>query len=269
MTTQNPVCGTVQTLDCPVVLAGIIERIGDTVNSCLIAKSANPGQIQKWNEKLPVKDHVSAMQHILEFLSKNVSTSIDRDVQAVGHRIVHGLTIHKAVLLSDPVLKEVEKAATLAPLHNPPGLQGVHAAKSVFKGVPQVRDVQQSLPSLDQKCCIVAAAGAVLPLCLSPLQFAPRIHCIRRMHRSAACAPLRMTTCCLTQVGVFDTAFHQTMPPHAYMYGLPYELYEKHNIRRYGFHGTSHRSAGCLAAAMLLGCSTAGADEAPVALGDE
>ena len=43
------------------------------------------------------------------------------------------------------------------------------------------------------------------------------------------------------QVGVFDTAFHQTMPDYAYMYALPYELYEKYGIRRYGFHGTSHR----------------------------
>ena len=43
------------------------------------------------------------------------------------------------------------------------------------------------------------------------------------------------------QVGVFDTAFHQTMPVYAYMYGLPYSLYEKYGIRRYGFHGTSHR----------------------------
>ena len=45
----------------------------------------------------------------------------------------------------------------------------------------------------------------------------------------------------LPQVGVFDTAFHQTMPPKAYMYAVPYELYEKYGIRRYGFHGTSHR----------------------------
>lgn len=45
----------------------------------------------------------------------------------------------------------------------------------------------------------------------------------------------------LPQVGVFDTAFHQTMPPKAYMYAVPYELYEKHGVRRYGFHGTSHR----------------------------
>lgn len=42
------------------------------------------------------------------------------------------------------------------------------------------------------------------------------------------------------QVAVFDTGFHQTMPPKAYMYGLPYEAYEKHKVRRYGFHGTSH-----------------------------
>ncbi|MCR5696013.1 MAG: acetate kinase [Marinilabiliaceae bacterium] len=45
----------------------------------------------------------------------------------------------------------------------------------------------------------------------------------------------------MPQVGVFDTAFHQTMPDYAYMYALPYEYYEKYGIRRYGFHGTSHR----------------------------
>ena len=45
----------------------------------------------------------------------------------------------------------------------------------------------------------------------------------------------------IPQVGVFDTAFHQTMPDYAYMYAVPYELYEKYGVRRYGFHGTSHR----------------------------
>ena len=45
----------------------------------------------------------------------------------------------------------------------------------------------------------------------------------------------------IPQVGVFDTAFHQTMPDYAYMYALPYEMYEKYGIRRYGFHGTSHK----------------------------
>ncbi|HIT83530.1 MAG TPA: acetate kinase, partial [Candidatus Avibacteroides faecavium] len=43
------------------------------------------------------------------------------------------------------------------------------------------------------------------------------------------------------QIGVFDTAFHQTMPDYAYLYAVPYELYEKYGVRRYGFHGTSHR----------------------------
>lgn len=52
-------------------------------------------------------------------------------------------------------------------------------------------------------------------------------------------------------VGVFDTAFHQTMPPKAYLYGLPYEYYEKHRIRRYGFHGTSHSYVSKKAAEFL------------------
>ncbi|MBQ1862168.1 MAG: acetate/propionate family kinase, partial [Clostridia bacterium] len=53
------------------------------------------------------------------------------------------------------------------------------------------------------------------------------------------------------QVAVFDTGFHQTMPAYAYMYPIPYELYEKYKIRRYGFHGTSHRYVSQRAAAML------------------
>ena len=53
------------------------------------------------------------------------------------------------------------------------------------------------------------------------------------------------------QVAVFDTGFHQTMPDYAYMYALPYEYYEKYRIRRYGFHGTSHRYVSMRAAAML------------------
>ena len=55
----------------------------------------------------------------------------------------------------------------------------------------------------------------------------------------------------LPQVGVFDTAFHQTMPPKAYMYAIPYELYEKYGIRRYGFHGTSHRYVSARACEIL------------------
>ena len=67
---------------------------------------------------------------------------------------------------------------------------------------------------------------------LAPLHNPPNLKGIRAM--SALIPGIR-------QVGVFDTAFHQTMPDYAYMYGLPYEMYKKYGVRRYGFHGTSHR----------------------------
>lgn len=63
-----------------------------------------------------------------------------------------------------------------------------------------------------------------------------------------ACKELMPNT---PMVAVFDTAFHQTMPKHAYMYALPYEMYEKYAIRRYGFHGTSHKYVSQVAAEML------------------
>ncbi|MDR7664350.1 acetate kinase [Methanosarcina sp. Z-7115] len=64
----------------------------------------------------------------------------------------------------------------------------------------------------------------------------------------SACAEIMPST---PMVAVFDTAFHQTMPAYAYMYALPYELYEKHGIRKYGFHGTSHKYVAERAALML------------------
>eukprot|EP00882_Tetradesmus_deserticola_P013158 GHRQ01013954.1.p1 GENE.GHRQ01013954.1~~GHRQ01013954.1.p1 ORF type:complete len:415 (+),score=167.05 GHRQ01013954.1:498-1742(+) len=166
-------------------VGGMIDRIGDTHNSNLVAK----GDGQKWTEKVPINDHVSAMECILSFLRDKESSSIHKEVQAVGHRFVHGLDMHQAALLDDAAVSKLQQAATLAPLHNPPGLQGLTAATKVFKDVPQV--------------------------------------------------------------GVFDTAFHQTMPAKAYMYGLPYDYYTQHQIRRYGFHGTSHKYLVQTAAGML------------------
>ncbi|HCO67003.1 MAG TPA: acetate kinase, partial [Dysgonomonas sp.] len=102
------------------------------------------------------------------------------EIDAVGHRVVHGgEEFNKSVLITDEVLEKVVECIEIAPLHNPPNLAGINAVKDLMGDVPQV--------------------------------------------------------------AVFDTAFHQTMPPKAYMYGLPYSLYEKYAIRRYGFHGTSHR----------------------------
>nr|ALD82615.1 ackB [Pandorina morum] len=173
-------------------VSGMFDRIGDAANCTLKASAAADaagGKGRKWELKIPAKDHVGAMQNIMEFIKENVSSGFAREVVAVGHRIVHGLEISQPVLLNDKSIAKIREAAVLAPLHNPPGLQGIEAAESVFRGVPQV--------------------------------------------------------------AVFDTAFHQTMPPHAYMYGLPYDMYEKHKIRRYGFHGTSHQYLVEQAAEML------------------
>ncbi|PNW70194.1 hypothetical protein CHLRE_17g709850v5 [Chlamydomonas reinhardtii] len=173
-------------------LGGQFDRIGDVANCTL--KASQPGAApgmkpRKWELKVPAQDHVGAMKGILDFIKENVSATFASEVVAVGHRIVHGLDLSQPVLLTPSSTATIKQAAVLAPLHNPPGLQGIEAATEVFSGVPQV--------------------------------------------------------------AVFDTAFHQTMPPHAYMYGLPYELYEKHKIRRYGFHGTSHKYLVEQAAAML------------------
>lgn len=121
-------------------VGGLIERIGDVAAASLVAKDASgPDGPRKWSQQVPVKDHVDALQTILAFLRQHVSGAIESEVTAVGHRVVHGLDIHSAVLLSDQVVAKIRDAAALAPLHNPPGLAGIAAAQQVFKGVPQVR----------------------------------------------------------------------------------------------------------------------------------
>ena len=77
---------------------------------------------------------------------------------------------------------------------------------------------------------------------LAPLHNTPNLYGI------AACQELMPDT---PMIAVFDTAFHQTMPPESYIYAIPYEYYEKYGIRRYGFHGTSHKYVAQRAAAML------------------
>lgn len=119
-----------------------------------------------------------AVETLLDRLGKLVHSK--EEIEGVGHRIVHGgERFTHSVLMDEEVVRHIEAASELAPLHNPANLKGYHAAR------------------------------AVLP---------------RARHAA-----------------VFDTAFHQTIPPRAYLYGLPYSAYERHRIRRYGFHGTSHR----------------------------
>jgi len=87
---------------------------------------------------------------------------------------------------------------------------------------------------------VIARVEECIPL--APLHNPPSLAGI------AACSELLPSA---TQVAVFDTAFHTTMPPKAYVYPLPYEYFEKHRIRRYGFHGTSHRYIAARASALL------------------
>ena len=119
------------------------------------------------------------MLDILVDAEYGVIKSMD-EIDAVGHRVVHGgEKFADSVLITPAVMDALEECSSLAPLHNPPNIQGIEACQAIMPNVPQV--------------------------------------------------------------GVFDTAFHQTMPKEAYMYALPYEYYEDYGIRRYGFHGTSHK----------------------------
>jgi len=113
------------------------------------------------------------------------------EISVVAHRVVHGgEKFTEATVITDEVLRELEKLSPLAPLHNPVNLAGIREMRRLLPGV--------------------------------------------------------------LQVAVFDTAFHHTLPSHAYLYGLPYEFYEKKGVRRYGFHGMSH-SYVCLRAAKFPG----------------
>ena len=157
---------------------GLVERIGMEVG-CV--KHQATGK-EKFVKEMPIADHTVGIQAVLDALldkEYGVLTTLE-DIEAVGHRVVHGAEEFVcSQLITDKVVKQIEKCVDLAPLHNPANLLGIKAVSAVLPSVPQV--------------------------------------------------------------GVFDTAFHQSMPAYAYMYALPYEYYEKYRIRRYGFHGTSHK----------------------------
>src|SRR6266478_5485873 len=158
---------------------GSIERIG---GEAIVTLSAKGQESQRSTASL--RDIRAAVELIVRWACSDNGVPEIRsiaDVNAVGHRVVHGgERFAQSVLISDEVLRGIEDCIDLAPLHNPTNIKGISAAREVF--------------------------GSGLP-----------------------------------QVAVFDTAFHQTLPEHAFLYALPYQLYRRHRIRRYGFHGTSHR----------------------------
>ncbi|MFZ0285650.1 MAG: acetate kinase [Terriglobales bacterium] len=132
-----------------------------------------------------LRDIPSTLEYVVRYIASDRSGVAEvkstADVNAVGHRVVHGGELfEQSALIDDRVLKGIEDCIDLAPLHNPNNVRGILAARELFgKDIPQV--------------------------------------------------------------AVFDTAFHHSIPEHAYLYAIPYHLYRRHRIRRYGFHGTSHR----------------------------
>lgn len=171
-----------------VLAKGRVERIG--LDSAILTYEPSNGS--EMREVQEILDHTAAIRKVLDMIlhpAYGVLKSLD-EIQAVGHRVVHGgESFTGSVVVDDEVKREIRQLFDLAPLHNPAHMLGITAVEANMPGVPQ----------------------AV----------------------------------------VFDTAFHQTMPPAAYLYPIPMVLYKKHKIRRYGFHGTSHMYVSERAAAYL------------------
>lgn len=157
---------------------GGVERIG--LNDGFLKYRTPDGS--KAVTQLGQVDHRGAVEAILKNITDPQIGCIKdyKEIDAVGHRVVHGgERFNKSVLINDAVKEQVKECYGLAPLHNPANMTGIEAVEAILPDVPQV--------------------------------------------------------------GVFDTAFHQTMPAKSFMYALPYKYYTEDGIRRYGFHGTSHR----------------------------
>jgi acetate kinase len=158
---------------------GQIDRIGG--EAIIMLEAGDRGNTKTAARLL---DLPSAIKHVITWLTSDESgvpiTSVGQ-IEAVGHRVVHGgEKFTRSVLIDDDVRRELEALIDLAPLHNPHNLSGVAAVRSALgPGVPQV--------------------------------------------------------------AVFDTAFHHSLPETAYVYAVPYQFYRRYGVRRYGFHGTSHR----------------------------
>lgn len=150
----------------------LFEKSGAKLKSLFDGHFDNHGKL--------IKDFETSVKNALQTLLKNRVLKNLSEISAVGHRVVHGGEKYtKPTKITAAVIQKIKRLCKLAPLHNPPNLACILAAKKL-------------LPNA-------------------------------------------------TQVAVFDTAFHQTMPEKAFLYGLPYAFYKKFGIRRYGFHGTSHQ----------------------------
>ncbi len=168
----------IDTADNSVLAEGGVEKIG--LNDGFLKYKKNDGS--KAVIELGLVDHNGAVQAILNLLTDPAEGCIKSydEIDAVGHRVVHGAEkFSESVLINDEVKDMIKQCYDIAPLHNPANLMGIEACQKIMPTTPQV--------------------------------------------------------------AVFDTAFHQTMPAKSFLYALPYKYYEDDGVRRYGFHGTSHR----------------------------
>ena len=172
-----------------VLCIGLVERIG--IEGSILTQKKD-GVEGKYIVEQPMKDHQDAIKLVLAGVQDSVYGGVKdmSEIDAVGHRVVHGgEKFASSVVITDEVEEAIKACNDLAPLHNPANLMGIDAMKTILPGVPNV--------------------------------------------------------------AVFDTAFHQTMGPEAYLYGVPHRLYDEYGVRRYGFHGTSHKYVSQRAAEML------------------
>ncbi len=171
-----------------VLAKGLCERIGPGKSAVLHHALEKP--VVSIPAVMPdIHAAVGAVIRILVSKKNGVIRSI-HEIDAVGHRVVHGgERFSKPAIITPEIKRAIEACYELAPIHNPPSMEGIRACEEMLPGIPQV--------------------------------------------------------------AVFDTAFHQTMPEYASMYALPYAYYEKHGIRKYGFHGTSHTYVSKRAAELL------------------
>ena len=171
-----------------VVAKGMVERV--IIGGSYIVHEV-PG-CENYHLELDCANHQEAIDLVIKTVTDMVHGVLKsvHEINAVGHRVVHGgEKFTCSVLIDKSVLDAVKEVQHLAPLHNPPNIEGIEAAQALMPTVPHI--------------------------------------------------------------AIFDTAFHQTMPEHAFIYPLPYEWYEQSQVRRYGFHGTSHLYVSKRAAALL------------------
>ncbi|MGC4191164.1 MAG: acetate kinase [Thermomicrobiales bacterium] len=168
-----------------VLARGLIERIG--TDSGAITHTGPDGEHRA---ERPILDHVAGFRAMMDACNIWGPHLDDQPIVAVGHRVVQGgARFVQPTPIDDAAIRILEAISSLAPLHNPPNLLGIEAARTAFPDLPQI--------------------------------------------------------------AVFDTAFHQTMPPVAYTYAIDAALANQYRIRKYGFHGTSHKYVSELAAQSL------------------